>query len=244
MPLSPPQGYRKTVYTHRRGTRANQPAATDVLPGNLYFIEDEWVLERSDGTVWTPYGPIYEFTPPVNGDYTWTNQGTSSVTATNGGIYLLGQTSAVVNVRIRKKTAPATPYTITAGFLCTGVTASVAQGAGIGFRESGSGKLATLDIAVGSGYPALLVTKWTSPTAVSGFYLTPAEYLGSFFNWFRIADNGVNRICSISADGHNFIQVHSVVRTDFLTADEVFFHVRDATGVYTPSMTLLSWKEA
>jgi hypothetical protein len=55
MPLFPPQDYRKTFYTHRRGTRANQPAATDVLPGTLYYVTDEGVTEWSDGSAWQTY---------------------------------------------------------------------------------------------------------------------------------------------------------------------------------------------
>lgn len=43
---------RKTRGIHRRGTRANQPAATDVLIGTLYFVIDEFVIERSNGTSW------------------------------------------------------------------------------------------------------------------------------------------------------------------------------------------------
>lgn len=55
MPLYPPQDFRKTSQTHRTGLRADQPAATDVLEGTLYFVEDEGVIERSDGSAWNPY---------------------------------------------------------------------------------------------------------------------------------------------------------------------------------------------
>ena len=50
-----PQDYRKTAWTHRRGTRVNQPAATTVLSGTLYFVTDENVVERSNGTSWESY---------------------------------------------------------------------------------------------------------------------------------------------------------------------------------------------
>jgi hypothetical protein len=58
MPLNPPQGYRKTAFTHRRGLRVDQPLATDVLNGTLYFVTNENVIERSNGTVWESYGSI------------------------------------------------------------------------------------------------------------------------------------------------------------------------------------------
>lgn len=47
--------YRKTHKTHSRGTRAAQPLATDVLDGTLYFVTDEGVIERSNGTAWESY---------------------------------------------------------------------------------------------------------------------------------------------------------------------------------------------
>jgi hypothetical protein len=55
MPLNPPQGYRKTKFTHRIGTAANRPAAGDVLEGTLYFSTDTLTLERSNGTTWEVY---------------------------------------------------------------------------------------------------------------------------------------------------------------------------------------------
>jgi len=57
MPLSPTD-YRKTAYTHRRGTRAAQPAFDSVLPGTLYFVTDELKIERSTGAAWESYSGI------------------------------------------------------------------------------------------------------------------------------------------------------------------------------------------
>lgn len=38
-----------------RDTRANQPAATEVAVGSIYFVTDESVLERSTGAAWESY---------------------------------------------------------------------------------------------------------------------------------------------------------------------------------------------
>lgn len=38
-----------------RGTRANQPTATKVYPGTLYYVTDENRIERSSGTAWELY---------------------------------------------------------------------------------------------------------------------------------------------------------------------------------------------
>ena len=72
MPLFPPQEYRKTEYTHRRGTAAARPAAADVLPGTLYFSTDTGVIERSTGSAWESYSvtTIASMTDYAEG--TWT----------------------------------------------------------------------------------------------------------------------------------------------------------------------------
>lgn len=44
--------YRKTRNTQMRGLRADQPLATDVIEGTIYYVTDEQVLERSNGTTW------------------------------------------------------------------------------------------------------------------------------------------------------------------------------------------------
>lgn len=66
MPLNPPQAYRKTAFTHRRDTRANQPAAADVLPGTIYYVTDETVLERSTGAAWESYSGSFNGIITVN----------------------------------------------------------------------------------------------------------------------------------------------------------------------------------
>jgi len=40
------------------GLRADQPTATSVGPGTLYGVSDEQVIERSNGTVWEPFGSV------------------------------------------------------------------------------------------------------------------------------------------------------------------------------------------
>ncbi len=41
----------------QRGLAADQPDATDVYPGTLYFSTDTMVTERSTGQTWEPYSP-------------------------------------------------------------------------------------------------------------------------------------------------------------------------------------------
>jgi hypothetical protein len=60
----------------------------------------------------------------------------------------------------------------------------------------------------------------------------------------RIADTGTSRICSWSADGQNWHDLHSIGRTDFLTADEVGFYVNSQSATYPAACTLISWAQA
>ena len=55
MALLPGDSYRKTRGIIRRGTRALQPSANTVLTGTLYFVTDEFVIERSTGAAWDTF---------------------------------------------------------------------------------------------------------------------------------------------------------------------------------------------
>lgn len=56
MSLLPVDEYRKTRGIHRIGTRALQPAYNTVLEGTLYFVTDEFVIERAGSAAWESYG--------------------------------------------------------------------------------------------------------------------------------------------------------------------------------------------
>lgn len=202
------------------------------------------------------WGPLFPLTPPVDADFAWINQGSATIAATNGGLlasnalYLSGPSNAgSYNWRIRKKAAPSAPYTITACFLLnTEIFTSVAQGLGaILWRQSSDSKLITMSLSTApttgaATSPLIEFAKWNNENSFSAYYdscavgFNPCPLL-----FVRLEDDNTNRKVHISVDGQNFIQLHSVGRTDFLTADEVGFAVSpfsQATG-----MTLLHWKE-
>ena len=194
------------------------------------------------------WGPLFPMAMPINGDFAWVNQGGASVDVTNGGIYLLGPAAgAGYNLRIRKKAAPATPYTITAAFLVNQMrTQSV--GWGLLFRQSADGKLATLFFQV-STTPTVTIysSKFDDPNTLGG---APYATIGNLVNFhaplsfWRIADDGVNRILSWSGDGVHFHTLHSIARNDYLTADEVGFFVDAQHATHDIGLQLLSWEEA
>lgn len=52
------QSWVSPQYLVMYGTRIQQPAATTVAAGTLYGVSDEGVIERSNGRVWQPFGPL------------------------------------------------------------------------------------------------------------------------------------------------------------------------------------------
>lgn len=230
------------TYTSAHASPPASPSA-----GDLWLPNDSFYAYRYSGSVWVPWGPIFPMTPPVDGDFAWINQGSATVTTTNGGIHLFGPRGATNNLRIRKKAAPSTPYTITAAFLFKSLGtlgSNLNQLAGLAFRQSSDGKLHTCSLVSVFGFATVAVrsTKWTNETTFSADYTAPG-LTPSLIYYLRIADNGTSRICSVSADGINFDVFHTVGRTDFLTADEVGFVVNDLSNTYDVRTTLLSWKE-
>lgn len=223
------------------GTEASLPASGDT--GELYLPTDGVYIHRYDGAAWSPWGPIFPLTEPIDGDFAWINQGGASVVTTFGGVFLNGPATAGISWRIRKKAAPATPYTITAGILFSGLLPDIHQ-FGLMFRASGAGTLHFFGVKSGGIIPPFLVShKYSSPTVFSASY-TEDFYAPSKLVWLRIADNGVSRICSYSPDGQNWLTFHTVGRTDFLTANEVGFAVNAENTTFAVGINLVSWKEA
>lgn len=228
-------------------TQANEPSSGQ-LAGDLFFPTNGLQIERY-GSAWNPWGPIFPLTKPVDGDFAWINQGSATVTTTYGGINLRAPANASAQgYRIRKKTAPATPYTITAAFLQSCETGSSGQyfGGGLCFRQSSDGKVMVMQTDTNLSsvfYQGIMLRKLTDPSTLSANYFTRANPFTGPLVWMRIGDDGTNRKCWLSPDGQNWgTEIHSVGRTDFLTADEVGFCINpfDIPG----SMTLVHWREA
>lgn len=231
-----PSGTGNSTGTGASGSEPGGPTA-----GNLYFENNGIAIERYSGSAWERWGPIWPLAAPPTASWSWDNQGGASETQTASTIFLAGAGSGST-LRIRYRTAPSAPYTITA--LIGLWTYPSTAGPGICFREGSSGKVHAFRFQTTS---ALIISdKWTTATTFSANYTTDNTFainqgLLAPYVWLRIADNNTNRVCSISLDGITFVQIDSQTRTDFLTADQVGWLVRDGTG-NVPRATLISWK--
>ncbi len=178
--------------------------------------------------------------PPLVSTWTWVNQGTATAVDQTNALYMRAPQAAQANIRALVRAAPATPWTLTAGFLGW-LHAGTSQGVGLCFRNS-SGAMQPHWFWTSTGQNL----QWygqnmNSATSYSGdlelINLPPSAQ--TFPVWFRLADDGTNKSFSVSPDGTNFELVHSIARTSFMTPNQIGICLNSASNVV--SMTLVSW---
>ena len=218
---------------------ASRPAAGN--DGDLFLPSDGFVVERDTGAAWVPWGPLFPFTQPVDGDFAWVNQGAASVSTTNGQITMTVPAAASVSYRIREKAAPATPYSITACMLLSCYGANYAFSS-LGFRDSATGKLEFWRTGWFTNNFSIGIITASSPTAdVASLYSGYMPFPGVIF--FRITDNGTNFIYSHSFDGQNFAIDLTRGRTTYLANPDRVWWGGDDRNNQDAYVTLLHWRQ-
>jgi hypothetical protein len=199
--------------------------------GAILFDTDlELFMGTLDGTgSWTSFGLNDEgigLIDPTLETWTTLNQasGTFTEDTTNKRMTINADGNGALNVRGWYFTAPAAPYAYRAKITGTW-TATNSTGLCFGFRENATGELSLIHYYISTApNNALAVLNWTSPTVFSAAAFAPTTY-NMQPSWFKIEDDNTNRIYSYSSDGVNWIDIYSVARTTFLTADRIFFGV-------------------
>lgn len=221
------------------GSYASLPAAGSA--GRLYFATDGVYNPLvDDGGEWLHYHKSMRMIPPDNSVFSWINQSGATITTTQGGVFLRVPTTGGVSTHIRKMTAPATPYTVTLFVLPQLVSAAFSM-CGFCWRQSSDGKLIVFELIYSGGW-LFGVEKQDSPSTGGVAYVGLAAAPHSGGVWLRATDDGTNRICSWSTDGIEFTQIHSVGRTDYMTADEIGFVVASNNSTYEAGARFLSWE--
>lgn len=218
-------------------TLANRIAAEKA--GRLFLPSDSYYLQRDSGSAWASFGPIYPLTPPVPGDFAWVNQGTATLTTTNGGMVIYAPATGGRNFRILKKAVPSAPYTVTAvirSLIAPGGSYGVC---GLCLRQSSDGKFVIFFTCKTTGTSQVGYSQCNRVTEISDVLVNNAVVASPFF--LRIKDDNTNRILQYSEDGITFVTFRSQSRTDYITPDEIGFF---AEGFSVDNYgTLLSWKE-
>ena len=230
------------------GGGSTTQGAFAALPGTCTSGDQYWPTDSvykllcSPGNTWNYYVNGYKMTPPILGDFTWVNQGGATAVSTFGGVYMTAPVSGGGSFRVLKKAAPATPYTITAAFI-PGLTSVSYMTEGLAFRQSVDGKLATNSMSFSFEW-RYVAAKFIDPTTYSADYTHISLFYVPAIIWLRIQDDGTDRISSFSMDGVTWTVLHTVGRTDFLTADEVGFAVDSNNATWPAQMWLIHWVES
>jgi hypothetical protein len=165
--------------------------------------------------------------------YSWVNQGSSTCVQNYDGHILLTQPKRTAadgpSVSMLVVSALTPPYDwIGRVWPCHSSKASIQSG--MCWRQSSTGELVLVGLQ--TGY--LFVCKYEYPTELSAYYFSqPWPVAGPI--WLRLRETATDREVYVSPDGINWQGIHTVGRTDFLTADQVGIFV-DANSDADPTM--------
>lgn len=214
----------------------SSPPASPV-EGDIWLPSDSFYMLRRSASAWVPWGPLFPFTlPPDDAGLSWSNQGGATSDDSDGSLFIAVTNGSSEVLRTLHKTAPATPWTLTVAFLFTSPPTATGY-CGLVFRESSSGKTHAFRVHHDGSISS---TKHDSAGAGVAHYVQTSILPPAGCYWFRIADNGTNRVCSFSSDGEEWATVHTVGRTDYLTADQAGIFVGGNNSARV-AMRVLSW---
>lgn len=210
--------------------------------GILHFVQDGIHVFRDNGVTLNTFGNLESQTiPPLISDFTWDNQDSATGVDNSGTVYVSATCNSVNYITALYKTAPATPWTLIAKILPDTAMQNY-SGYGLCFRESSSGKIHSLEL-IWASKPCFFSRKYTNSTSFSSDYV--ADQPQRFVPWLKISDDGTDRKFWVSADSINWKLLHTVGRTDFLTADQIGFVLpRELGGGLTAAVnaiSLVSW---
>ena len=241
-----PTGARTFTIPDRTGTLATTSGT--LTSGNCAKFDASGNIVDNGAACSSGGGSTSDFTaPPAVATWTWVNQGGATATDQTAifigskkvsGITLEAPSDAGPNLRILKKAAPSTPYTITLAYLFNFRGVNYYSG-GFCWRQSSDGKVITADFEYSNGY-GIFISKWNSPTSFNSTYVSFASTQSLV--WLRCQDNGTNRIVSCSLDGLTWVVLSTVGRTDFMTANEIGFYVNTQNnGGFSSILSLVHW---
>ena len=209
--------------------------------GKVCATTDSLYTLIGNGSTWAHYYLGTAMTAPPTASWSWDNQGTGTETQAGGYLYLLAPAAAGGNTRVRYRTSPSAPWTLTACIIPAMVNLSNQQ-VGIGVRGSAAGKLYLFGPAATATANLMQVVKMTNSTTWSSTPYSQAVTLQNRPVWLRIQDNNTNLLMSFSNDGLNFTQVYSETRAAFLTPDQLIYFSDTQSTSLSAANTLLSWK--
>ena len=161
--------------------------------------------------------------------YSWVNQASTSYEVQRDGAvsFVKPGGGATLDLSLRVRSTPTPPYTYTARIRVGAQRNNLRYG--LAWRQSSTSEIVAAHIMS----EVLYVSKYDDYATFNADY--DSAYVRLVQLWLRLEDNNTNRIVSMSIDGGNWTTVHSVGRTDFLTADQIGI-VIEAANSSTPNL--------
>ena len=227
------------------GGSGNTSGALSSIPGtandgDMYFPTDAPFVYRSNGSVWSAFGPIWKMTPPTTSTLgTWVNQGSSTFTNANGGTLFVAPANSGDQNRLVVTAAPSAPYTVTARWFVDAYPSNYFT-AGLVLYETSTGKLLSFGTAHNNG-SVQGVTRWNSVSSFSSSPFSGASINNTAF--FRVVNNSTTLTFSISQNGFDFTNVVYTenVNAFFTTGPSHIGLVADSNNSKPVSVFCMHW---
>lgn len=219
--------------------------------GRLYLPSDSMLAVYDDGSALNYLGPeIHMMKPFVTGSFTWSNQGTGTVTDLNGVTILTAPARTPDSLRMLEINLPAAPWSV---LMC--LTSPMPQAryltAGPHMRESGTGKIRTFGFAStgaspGDGYIENI--NWTNNTTyLSDSSFWPNSMLGNGRElfWHKLFYDGTNIYYSVGPT-KDCLAIYDVRAKNyhFTTApDKVGIHTNSNAAGADSILNIYHWEE-
>ena len=214
-----------------KGPWASRPSGS--FAGQIYIATDSPYLSRYNGSAWEVFGPLTTRTVNTSG-FAQVNGGTLT---TKGAVYLESPAGTADEIRAYTKAYTA-PATLIAELDVNFYYSDFAH-AGVCFRDSSSGKLACHGILQTTGVAKLIGQKFSGPSSGYnsdyGSFAAINSYMryNAQMKWMKLVDDNTNRIWSVSPNGRDWVVLHTVGRTDYLTPNEMGIFTKGLNNVAT-----------
>lgn len=221
---------------HQTGAYAS---ASSEKAGNLYLPTNSPYVMRDTGSAFSHWGPLYSFTPPVNGDFSDLNS-PSSVSTTGGPLYITSTKTGGDNWCGRIKSYPSAPFTVEIAFQLNAMEQNY-RFAALALYDGT--KLKTIEYVVPS--IGVRLVRWNSVTSFGSGESTQTGILSAAHVIFmKFEDNNTNWIWSIGNDPNDMQVLLTETRNTFLTPTHIGMIVNNNVSGGRTSAAFLHWKQS
>lgn len=177
--------------------------------------------------------------PTALSGWSWANQGTATITETDGSLLLTCPAVNGTTDTLRIRRLPITGVTTITGKIDWHLTLSNGPGAYFGFTDGTKFKLWGFQM---QGYQTFVFMRqnWNTTTSINGTVNissgAAAVYLAQRKFW-RIFDTGTNHLFQLSTNGLEWETVDTISRSDFIASPNYFCYGMNTYGSgYTATM--------